>query len=149
MTDLLHTHTQCCLKFVETFHWYATLWPSNGRVCIVLRKIHLWWKIRRKYENPALMLDPHFPGLNFKSIVRPSSVIIQLFHYETHYFIIFTAEHTIAYIGNEKIGYVPYSSHKVACYTTQHTNLLRSNLPWHVVYISANILTFTISLVVT
>jgi len=38
------------------FHWYATLWPSNGRetfTCV--------GKLGAKYKNLALMRDPHFP----------------------------------------------------------------------------------------
>ena len=39
--DLLHTHTQCCF-WSRPLHWCATLWPSNGRVCIVLGNIHFF-----------------------------------------------------------------------------------------------------------
>ena len=42
----LYSHTM--LLWSRPLHWYATLWPSNGRVCIVLKNIHLCWKIREK-----------------------------------------------------------------------------------------------------
>ena len=48
------------VALVENFTLVCTLWPSNGRVCIVLRNIHLCWKVI-KYKSPAFMRDPHFP----------------------------------------------------------------------------------------
>ena len=39
-------------------HWYATLWPSNGRVCIVLRNVQ---KVGEKCNILALMRDLQFP----------------------------------------------------------------------------------------
>ena len=41
-------------------HWHATLWPSNGRVCIVLRNIHLCWKIMRKIQKSGFNAESAF-----------------------------------------------------------------------------------------
>ena len=67
-------------------HWYATLWPSNRRIFIVLRNIHLCWKIRRKYlKNPALMRDPHFPFAS-SYIVHVIGLLYELFFWLTFSF---------------------------------------------------------------
>ena len=52
-----YSHTM--LLWTRPSHWYATLWPSNGRVCIVLGNICVE-KLGEKYKNLALMWDPHF-----------------------------------------------------------------------------------------
>ena len=43
--DLLHTHTQCCLGQIP-LHWFATLWPSNGRETFIC--VEKWGEIYKK-----------------------------------------------------------------------------------------------------
>ena len=56
------------------FHWHATLWPSNDRVCIVLRNIHLCWKIRRKiFLKSGFNAGSAFPSCCFIVIFKTHS----------------------------------------------------------------------------
>ena len=62
LVDRFTSYSHTMLLWSRPLHWYATLWPSNGRVCIVLRNIHLCWKIRRKIWKSGFNAWSTFPS---------------------------------------------------------------------------------------
>jgi len=49
-----YPHTLLLLS--RFWHWYATLWTSNCKETFICVE-----QVGKKYKNPALMRDPHFP----------------------------------------------------------------------------------------
>ena len=66
ISQWISSYSHTMLLWLRPLHWYATLWPSNGRVFIVLRNIHLCWKIRRKIKKSGLNAGSAFPSCSNK-----------------------------------------------------------------------------------
>ena len=59
MTNLLHTHTQCCFSrdvYTDMPHCDLQMVVETF-ICVE--------KLGEKYKTPALMWDPHFPLFSF------------------------------------------------------------------------------------
>ena len=41
LVDIFTSYSHTMLLWSRPLHWYATVWPSNYRACILLRNIHL------------------------------------------------------------------------------------------------------------